>query len=82
MNEERYLYRTFANVPSSTDATPELVTVYDPDRIPAAAKVDKALERLQLHLTYSPYAGWKDTIRQDVETVVEAWREFRRESQA
>ena len=38
MNEDRYTYRTFANAPSSTDPTPPLVSVYDPDRITAAAK--------------------------------------------
>ena len=59
-----------------------LASVYLPAQQTPAAKVDAALERLQLHLTYGPYAGWKDTIRQDVETVLEAWREYQREQGA
>ena len=68
--------------PMFTSQPVRLVTVCLPAEHTPAAKVDAALERLQLHLTYGPYAGWKDTIRQDVETVLEAWREYQREQGA
>lgn len=81
MNEDRYIYRTFASSPSDPYAPPPLISVRLQNQITPAEKVDAALDRLQLHMTYGPYAGWKDTIRQDVETVLEAWREYRKEGQ-
>ena len=82
MNEDRYRHRMLASSCSSSTVPPVLMTISLAGQNNPAAKVDAALERLQLHLTYGPYAGWKDTIRQDVETVLEAWREYRREQGA
>lgn len=42
-----------------------------------AQSVDAVLETLRFHLTFSPYAGWKDTIRADVEALTKAWEEYR-----
>ena len=75
MNEDRPSYQV-------RPSPPLLVTVRLEEYGTPADKVEKALDRLQLHLTYGPYAGWKDTIRQDVETVLEAWREYQRETLA
>jgi hypothetical protein len=81
MNEKRYGYHCDYSG-SLAALTPPLVSVCLPEYGTPADRVDKALERLQLHLTYGPYAGWKDTIRQDVEAVLEAWRECQREQGA
>lgn len=78
MNEDRYLYRTFASSPSSTVTPPPLITTCLSGEKTPMAKIDAALAQLRLHLSYGRYAGYIDTIRADVDALDLAWEQYKR----